>query len=1067
MHRDEHADITPSPASGPYGTHWTAMEFRILGPVELWSADQRLELRPGKPSAVLALLLLTPGTIVQADMLIDRLWATPPPKARENLSVYVTRIRASLRQATGDAGPLVGRAGGYVLDVDPEIVDLHRFRRLRREARTAVDAGDREKAIALLGQADALWRGDALAGVRGDWAARMRDSLHQERRAAMIERVECQLDLGRHADLLGEISGMLAHQPLDERLVICQMTALYRSGRLADALNLYQETRHRLVDELGAEPGPALAEAHQRILRSDPSLLALPVPASQTREPPGDGLPPQIAEFTGRVDELAALTQPGSSGPKILLIEGKPGSGKTQLALRAASLLADQRPASCVYLDLRAHDPMGPPVSPGEALHQLLRALGVPAEQIPRSAGDRAALWRAHLGRRRMIVIFDDAADEEQVRPLLPANGQSVALITSRRRLPGIRHDRLVTLDVLTEEEALALFARIAGAASSHEADSGEAAIDVCGRLPLAIQLTAARIAQASSPSLTDPHADIPPSPELPDFVGPELLAAFDSSFSALDPGRRRFLRRLCLCPSQQFSLHSAAALTGGTLAETLDSLDDLLNRRLLIRASAHQYRFHDLVKGLVAVRAAQEAPAGERQDAIGMLLQYYLQSTGHAVQLSFPFRPALAIASGFGTMPAVASTAAEASAWLESEWRNVLSAARYASGNGWQQECADLTHLLAEFLETRGFWDEALSACTLALQACGALGDPVRTARASLDLSLISGQVGQIQAMTELAEQAAEICRSLQDDRGLANALDQIGLARQRAGLSRDALAHFQEAQALYDYSGDMRGSAATLSHAGIASWHLGRYQDALDYLQDALTLYRKAGDERGEAKTLGNLGKVLLHRGDEDDALAHFQDSLNIFTRIDGAQSQAVLLHNIGSLHDGKGRYHDALAAYHRALAVYRAIGDLPNEAHVLNDIATIYAGMNRSADALTLYRQAMLLSQETGNHPVLIAALSGMADLSRRLGQNDESLDGYETALSLVRQIADPYEEARILEGLAETSLALHDRRGARIRLRQALDIFERLGAPEAEPVRVRLEAMNLRAEPQSVG
>jgi DNA-binding SARP family transcriptional activator/tetratricopeptide (TPR) repeat protein len=1042
------------------------MEFRILGPVELWSGGERRELRPGKPCAVLAALLLTPRTIVPAEVLIDRLWADPPVKARENLSVYVTRLRASLRQATGATGLLGGRAGGYVLDADPEIVDLHRFRRLCREARTLADSGDREEAVVLFRQADSLWRGDALAGVQGEWAARMRDSLREERRAAIAERVECELDLGRHAELVGEIGGLLAQNPVDERLVSCQMTALYRSGRSGDALSLYRETRRRLVDELGAEPGPALADLHQRILRGDASLSVLPELANQASEPPADGLPPQIAEFTGRAEELSALTQQHSGGPKILLIEGKPGAGKTQLALRAASLLAEQYLASSVYLDLRAHDPTSPPVSPGEALHQLLRALGMPSGQIPHSLADRAARWRAHLSRRRIVVILDDAADEDQVRPLLPTTGLSVVLITSRRRLHGIRHDRVVTLDALSEDDALALFARIAGPASSRDTRFGQAAIDACGRLPLAIQLTAGRIARAGSPLPPSFPPDTAASREQADIADPELMTAFDSSFGALDSGGRRFLRRLSQCPSQQFSAHAAAALTGCTLAETLDSLDDLLNRRLLIRAAADQYRFHDLVRGLVAVRATEEAPAGERHAAVGRLLRYYLRSAGHAVRLLFPSRPAPALAPASGTGPGKPATGKEASAWLESEWRNILSAARYASGNGWQQECADLTHLLAEFMETRGYWDEALSACALALQACGSLGDPVRTARASLDLSLISGQTGRHDTETELAENAAEICRSLHDNRGLADALDQIGLARQRAGLAQEALAHFREARALYDDAGDQLGSAASRGHAGISCWHLGRYQEALNYLQEALTLYRAAGDERGEAKTLNNLGKVLLNSGRDQDALTHFRASLEIFARIDGTQSQAVLLHNIGSVHHRNGYHDEALTAYRRALARYRALGDLPNEANVLIDIAGIYLSIDRSGDAQAHYREAMLISQETGDQSVRLAALRGMAELSRRSGQSGKSLKSYQAALSLARQIADPYEEARILEGMAETALALRDDRDAWVRLRQALDIFEQLGAPEAEPVRLRLDALRRPAERRSL-
>src|ERR1700728_2835452 len=203
------------------------MEFRVLGPTELWSAGEQCDLGPAKVRSVLAILLLTPRTIVPADALIDRLWDTqPPPKARESLSVYMARLRASLRQAIGDSVRLAGRANGYVLDVDPETVDLHQFRRLRRQANALAASGDHDHAARLLREADALWHGQALAGIRGDWVARMRDGLEEERRAVILERVECELELGRHSDLIGELRGLLAQYPLDETFIGHQMTGL-------------------------------------------------------------------------------------------------------------------------------------------------------------------------------------------------------------------------------------------------------------------------------------------------------------------------------------------------------------------------------------------------------------------------------------------------------------------------------------------------------------------------------------------------------------------------------------------------------------------------------------------------------------------------------------------------------------------------------------------------------------------------------------------------------------------------------------------------------------------------
>src|SRR5579859_7106827 len=227
-----HPFLVPAASSSAGGRRCEAiMEFRVLGPIELWSAGQQHDLGSARARCVLAILLLTPGTIVPAETLIDRLWDTrPPPKARESLTVYVTRLRASLRRAAGDSVLLSGRSRGYLLDVDPEAVDVHRFRRLRRQADALKASGEYDHVALLLREAEGLWRGQALAGIRGDWVARMRDSLDEERRAAILGRVECELELGRHADLVSELRNLLAQYPLDETFVVHQMTALYRSG---------------------------------------------------------------------------------------------------------------------------------------------------------------------------------------------------------------------------------------------------------------------------------------------------------------------------------------------------------------------------------------------------------------------------------------------------------------------------------------------------------------------------------------------------------------------------------------------------------------------------------------------------------------------------------------------------------------------------------------------------------------------------------------------------------------------------------------------------------------------
>src|SRR5713101_9662137 len=323
----------------------------------------------------------------------------------------------------------------------------------------------------LLREADGLWRGQALAGIRGDWVARMRDSLEEERRAAILERVECELELGRHADLVGELRGLLAQYPLDETFIAHQMTALYWSGRPGDALSLYRETRSRLIDEQGTEPGPMLSELHQRILRRDPQLAVRLAGRRPGRVSRPDTLPPETVEFVGRSEELGLLTGEHGDTPRISVIEGMPGVGKTALAVHAARIVSGQYPDGMLYLNFHTHDPGRPALDPAEALHRLLLMLNLPAAQIPDAIGERAALWRAQLSRRRAVVILDDAAGHDQIRPLLPVTGRCLILITTRRRLPDPRGARMLTLDVLSVDEAITLFRQIAGEGRAGDAD--------------------------------------------------------------------------------------------------------------------------------------------------------------------------------------------------------------------------------------------------------------------------------------------------------------------------------------------------------------------------------------------------------------------------------------------------------------------------------------------------------------------------------------------------------------------------------------------------------------------
>jgi tetratricopeptide (TPR) repeat protein len=806
-----------------------------------------------------------------------------------------------------------------------------------------------------------------------------------------------------------------------------------------------------------------LSELHQRILGRDSEMAVRPTGRRRAGAAPPDTLPPETADFVGRDKELASLTGERGDIPGIAIIEGMPGVGKTALAVRAARLVSGQYPDGTLYLNLNSHDPGSPSLDPAEALHRLLQMLSVPAAQIPETVGERTALWRAHLSRRRSVVILDDAAGHDQIGPLLPVLSRCLILITTRRRLPDLG-GRSLTLDVLPVDEAITLFRRIIGESRATDADQIAAAVELSGRLPLAIQLTAGRIAQDGPPGLSGLVDELSHSPaRLGDTGGaaldtPGVIAAFDLSYRALEPDHQQFFRRLGISPCASFSLLAAAALAGCTLAEAEKALVALLDYHLLTQIPGGQYRFHDLIHGYAATRATEDdSGAGQRQ-AVSRLLDYYLLTADRADRVLHPLRrrtpmPPAQLPAG---SPAL-GTQEDAAAWLESEWRNILQAARHAGRHEWKRKCADLIDLLTDFMEIRAYWDEAAVAHAFALQASRAIADPARIARAALALSAVRQQTGQHEAAIPLAEEAAAIYQSLADRSGEAGALDQIGLAYQRTARSREALAYFSEARMLYRAAADSRGTADTLSHSGIACWFLGRYPEADASMREALSLYREVGDRHGEAKVHNNLGPVHLSNGYHRDALDAYQESLRIFREIGGPQDEAVLHHNIGSVHRYKGSYTEALAACRRALAIYRDIRDLPHEAEVLNDIGAIYQSASCYDEALVHHQRARLISEDIGNLSQQLIALRMIADIYRGSGRYSEALEHYHAALRLSREIGEPFEEGKILEGSAEAMLDTHRFDAGRIALRQALDVFERLGVPEAESVRIRIETI----------
>lgn len=1041
------------------------MEFRVLGPVELWADEHEHDLGSPKERCVLAVLLLAGGRPVPAGTLIERVWGNDPP-ARETLYANVTRLRTRLRRISGE-NLLPWRSGAYLLKIDRQDVDRYRFQSLVTQARAMVGDGDDESALRLFAAAEALWRGEALAGLPGDWAARMRTKLEAERLDATLGRVKAQLRMGRHTELVAELSELVGRHPLNETVIEHFMVALYRSGRQADALRAYLSAYRRLDEEQGIRPGLPLQELHQRMLDRDPGLAAPSVPRRITSGPGPNTLPRDTSSFTGRVRELRGLLDAGGSdtigmGVAVDAIDGMAGVGKTALAVHAAHQLADRFPDGQFYINLHAHDSTRDAVDPADGLETLLRILGVPGKQIPATLDERSAMLRARMANRRALLLLDDAAGQEQVRPFLPGAPGCRVLITSRRRLTGLQDARILSLGVLAKEDAVTLFTRIVGRDRAWDAQAVAEVVRLCGHLPLAIDIAAGRFRNRAAWSLDDLAARLARTQNrLAEFRAAEhqVAGAFELSYRELTPEQQHVFRCLGLHVGADFTPHAVAALTGGGLADSERVLEDLVEFHLLEEPHAGRFRLHDLLREYARERAARDEPESGREIRVHRLLDYYLHTAAKADRALHPHRRRTNIVL---THPPTAAPKLDgrdaAQRWIRAESANLRAGIKYAKDHEWHTHTALLPHVLADILEKSGRWQEAVAAHQHALDACRAIGDHGWEARSLTDLSRVLYRTGRYEPALQQANEALAIYRDLGDPRGEADALDLIGLVHWHTADYRQGLTCFQEALVIRRDIGDRRGEADAISHSGIVYWHIGRYREAIDNFEEALSICQAIGDRSTEAKLLNNIGDVKQHLGLHRDALELYQRTLQIFQEIGGGtQNVAILNNNIGGVYRYKGNFEEALRYHREALSIYHESGDLRNQADVLNNIGLAYHGSERYAEAIIHHQRALSIAQEIAEPYEQTRAHLGIGDALRESSRHTAALDHYRAALDLARDLGVPYEEAKSLHGIGETMLHLQGSTAAKAYWRQALSLFEQLGVPEVESVRIRLHTL----------
>ena len=653
------------------------MRFAMLGPLRVTSGGVELPLSGTKRRALLIALMTEVGRVVSADRLAAIVWSGPPPTARSALHNHVLALRRAL--ADPDGAVVRTEPGGYRLDVDPAHVDVWEFEDRLRRGRSAHQARQWAEASAELGRALALWRGEPLSDMASpplDDAVRR---WSQQRLQALEWRIDCDLRLGRHADVVAELSDLVEKHPMREGLAGALMRAFYGSGRQAEALAVYQRTHRTLVTELGVEPGAELKSLQREILAESPALkpqravvrtdgagrpgLAAPVP---------EQLPADIGDFTGRLRQLRTLRSLLSSARlgaplPLAVVTGVGGIGKTALAVHTAHRVRALFPDGQLYADLRGFSGQRPRTA-AAVLARFLRDLGVPDAGIPVEEEELAVRYRTLMSGRRMLVVLDDAGDVRQVRPLLPGTGGCAVVITSRNRLAGLLAGQAVELDALAPREANQLFSDIVGVRRTGAEPTATAQVlHACAGLPLAVQIAARRLADRpgwSVQSLATRLADERTRLSELGTADAAVRATFRASYEALPgPDASRAFRLLGVAPIPDIGLAAAARLLDTAEADAETALEVLVDAHLLTSPAPGRYHLHDLLRVYAAECAHVQESEEERTKAGQRLLDWYL------------------LTASVG--PAPAGDNSPAHQWFEAEHETLVAAFRWAADIG------------------------------------------------------------------------------------------------------------------------------------------------------------------------------------------------------------------------------------------------------------------------------------------------------------------------------------------------------------------------------------------------
>jgi tetratricopeptide (TPR) repeat protein len=880
----------------------------------------------------------------------------------------------------------------------------------------------------------ALWRGPALADASETLRRTVGARLEEARLVALEERLDADLALGQHAELVGELEALVVSHPDRERPRRQLMLALYRSGRLAKALGVYRSTRRLLVEELGVEPSPALQRLERAMLVADPALEAPSSPAAGPLRPPPPSpgpcqLPPDIGDFTGREADEAALESllraDRATAVVVSAIAGKAGVGKTALAVRLAHRLRPHFPGGQLYVNLRGAEAQA--LDPADVLAGFLRALGVKSSAIADGLDERSRQFRACLAGDRVLVVLDNAAGEAQVRPLLPGSRGCAALVTSRVNLPGLEAAHPLTLDVLDPDQAATLLAKLAGPARvAAEPEAAQAIARLCGFLPLAVRVAGARL--QSRPHwrlavLADRLADERRRLDELRTGDLEVRASVALSYQGRGEAERRLFRLLGLLEAPSFPAWVAASLLDAEPPEGEELLERLVDAQLVEAAGEDQagqqrYRLHDLLRAFARERLEDEEPAPARLAALERVLRVSTLLTEHADSLLVPSGIYIVGSDpddrGRPEHPALVILGRDPASWFEAERTSHVAAVRQACDADLWRLGGRLAVALRGFFQLRSYWDDWEQTHRLALMATRRAGDRDAEARVLVGLA---------------------------DLRNVRHRLD-------------DGLGYIQEGLRAFRETGNRRGELQSLVVLAQSELVLGCFDAALGRLEQSLAGFEEMGLPGWQALVLFYLGWIHQQQGRANAALVCLERSLGLFHTVNDRDWQAAVLRKLGELHLAHGSFQAAIHHLERSLALVRVVGDRAGEAYVLVSLGEVHRRLDRAGAAAGYLERSLELARAAAEQPAEAQALLVLGDLLQGEGRFDEAPACLESSLAIFRDLRCRELEARALDSLGRLLAARGDPAAARAAWQLALAIFTELGMPEAAAVAARL-------------